>query len=334
MESNKDDRIDLSGVNKAPSASLIQRVKGLFKKSQYPGRDAEGKFVAGSSGIKFGKKLEVKRVLPLVIVISLVGGLFVYRSFAAVQQAPAYDFATYFPNNQLFKSQYLEGNNYVNGSPERSVLWFEPQDQYTFKMYNAAPQNQDRRCHSTVLSWWPDNTLRYSETASGCAKNSTSPSASSVPNKIVYDAKSPIILLPRKMVKGEKWQYNGKTTAQYFEQVNGKFQLKCTGSVTYTSRILGQEKVTPREDALRFQKTQATTWQTGAVPGKCVKGETTRWQEDYWLTDTLKAQGGGTTKGLRRAKGGNQDLKEGSWDVWYDGWAILPKLASDDTVRQ
>ncbi len=287
-------------------------------------RDANGKFTTGSGGLLLIRRLNWKRIVPVLAIIGLAGGFLVYQSFATSGLIrPVYDLKSYYPNNKLYTTQYLEGNNYITEQPSRSVLWFERQDQYTFKMYNAAPQNSDRRCNYDILSWWPDKTLRYSQTVSECQNGKE--------NKIVYDASSPIVLLPSTWKQGSPWKVTSKTSARYYEKENGKYVLKCTGTNNYVSEILGIEKVTPNEEAIRWRTTQTTSWGSGKVEGKCYQGYRTRWQENYWLSDTLKAQGGGTTKGLRRTQGGNLEVATGRWDIWFDGWAVLPKSAIDDT---
>ncbi len=319
---DENSKVDLSSVNRAPSSPFFLRLKSRLSSQQHKNRDAQGKFTSGSGGTKVIKKLNFSRFLPIVVVVSLVGGFFVLRSFAAF--VPVYDLKSYYPNPQLSTKEYLEGNNYVTGSPQRSVLWFEQQDQYTFKMYNAAPQNADRRCNYDVLSWWPDSTLRYSETYNDCGSYTA--------NKIVYD--SPIIFLPAKWDSRSPWQLSGQTTAKYYEKnLAGNLILKCTGTTNYVAKIYGLEKVTPNESAIRWRTTQTTYWQTGNVPGRCTQGYTTRWQEDYWLTDTLKTASGAGASGLRRTKGGNLDVPTATWDVWYDGWSKLPlKLTTDAQI--
>ncbi len=317
---SNNNKIDLTELNRTESPTKKSGVKKRFpskyKTNNFPNRDTQGKFASGRGGLRITKKWNLKRLLPIVMAIALVGGYLVFQSFGA-PGTKVYDLKSYYPNTEQYAQQYLEGNNYITGKPDRSVLWFEPQDDYTFKMYNAAPQNEDRRCNYDVLSWWPDNTLRYSETYSDCGRGGA--------NKIVYNQTSPIIFLPSYWDSSKPWQLSGSTGAKYYEKDSlGRFVLKCTGTTNYQAKIIGIENVTPTEPAIRWQTIQTTKWETGAVPGKCTKGYTTRWQEDYWLTDKMKKQGGDFAKGLRRTKGGNLDVSGDSWDVWYDGWYTLP----------
>lgn len=84
-----DDKIDLSQLNKTSQTkkpSLFSKLPRLsFKKSDGIKRDNQGKFAptSGSGGLGFSNKLDLKRMLPLVLVVSLVGGFMVFRSFAA-----------------------------------------------------------------------------------------------------------------------------------------------------------------------------------------------------------------------------------------------------------
>lgn len=83
---NSEDKVDLSSVNKTKKQFKFPKISSLFrKKSAGPGRDAEGKFTSGSGGLISSKKFNVKRAAPIIIVVALVGGFFVFRSFAAVK---------------------------------------------------------------------------------------------------------------------------------------------------------------------------------------------------------------------------------------------------------
>lgn len=85
-------KIDLSEVNrsaKSPATATkttvkkaTSKFKNPFKRQTGPARDNEGKFTSGSGGLQVVKKLNNKRALSLIAVVALVGGLFVFRSFA------------------------------------------------------------------------------------------------------------------------------------------------------------------------------------------------------------------------------------------------------------
>ncbi len=76
-------KIDLNSVNKPKNNAK------LLKKTQGPLRDEEGKFAAttGGGGLKSSQNFSWKRAAPLIAVVALVGGFFVYSSFAASFQS-------------------------------------------------------------------------------------------------------------------------------------------------------------------------------------------------------------------------------------------------------
>jgi hypothetical protein len=243
----------------------------------------------------------------IAVIFGGIGFFVLNVSSAAVRSV---DLKKYYPNTAQYETKYLEGFNYITGAPQRSVLWFEKQDQWTFKTYNSGPEDINSRCHYDELSWWDDNTLRYSKTHHECPGSAS--------NEIVYDA--PIIFLPRYWDKANgKWTYSGSSSAKYYE--NGG--LRCTGTNAYVAEIIGEEEIAPGQKGIHWRTTQTTSWQTGDVAGKCFAGYTTRWQEDYWLSK-LPMPNGKLAEGLKRSKGGNLDNSNSSWDVWFDNWKYLP----------
>lgn len=78
------DKVDLSAVNKNKKEFKLPKGPNLFKKnSAGPGRDAEGKFTAGSGGLLNTKRFQWSRIIPLILIVALAGGYLVFRSFAA-----------------------------------------------------------------------------------------------------------------------------------------------------------------------------------------------------------------------------------------------------------
>lgn len=233
--------------------------------------------------------------------------------------APLYNLKSYYPDTNLINKYYLEGFNYVTKSPTRAVLWFEPQDQYTFRVYNYAPEDTvNKRCHYDQLSWWADGYLRYVKTVDNCV-NPT--------NEIDYGdstgspTSGPIIFLPSTWDGVTNWIRKGSSTATYLQ--GGV--VKCTGVNNWTASIVGVEQIAPGVQGVHWQSAQTTIWQTGNLTGQCYAGYTTHWLEDYWLYANLPISGGGTAPALKRSKGGNQDIPNGtSWDIWFDHWQLLP----------
>lgn len=261
------------------------------------------------------KKLSFKsnRINPMLLAIIMVlcGGIGFGILTVTSAATKTYDLKKYYPNTTQYDKRYLEGYNYISGEPQRSVLWFESQDQWTFRAYNSGPEDQNARCHWDELSWWDDGTLRYSKTHHECPGETAS--------EIIYDA--PIIFLPRYWsARQEPWAINGSSGAKYYENGN----LRCTGTNNYTAEIIGEEEIAPGQTGIHWRTTQTTNWDTGDVPGKCYVGYTTKWREDYWLSK-LPLPNGKEKGGLKRSVGGNLDNDDSSWDVWFDKWENLPK---------
>lgn len=266
-----------------------------------------------SSLDKFTKLFIITGLLTIVSISYIVNNSQTLQQSAAT----SYDLKSYYPNNNMFNKYYLEGFNYINNTPTKSVLWFEPQDQWTYKMYNSAPEDVNSRCHYDQLSWWDDGFLRYVKTHDECPGKT--------PNEIVYDA--PIIFLPSLWDGSTPWSLSGQSNAKYYQ--NGV--VVCEGTNSYKAEIIGLEQIAPNEQGIHWKTTQTTNWISGSVPGGCSAGSTTHWQEDYWLTDILPVQNGVSTKALKRSKGGNLDIPSDSWDIWFDSWKLLPWITPTPT---
>lgn len=85
---NPDDKIDLSSVNKTKKQFKLPKLKNPFKKNTAgPGRDEFGQFASGSGGLSATKHFNWKRAAPLVVVVALIGGFLVFKSFAGTYRA-------------------------------------------------------------------------------------------------------------------------------------------------------------------------------------------------------------------------------------------------------
>ena len=80
----KENQVDLTSVNKTRRSSRLTKLSLASLKRPKDGikRDDEGKFTSGSGGLNSFKKWNWKRAAPLVIIVALVGGFFVFQSFA------------------------------------------------------------------------------------------------------------------------------------------------------------------------------------------------------------------------------------------------------------
>ncbi len=123
VESNK---IDLKEVNKTKSKKTLQmpQIANPLKKQKGPKRDEEGKFASttGGGGLSTLRGFDFKRALPLIAVITLVGGFFVYRSFAATPNYGAavtawYSNCKYSPLPQTTNSGYIYWKNRLAANP-------------------------------------------------------------------------------------------------------------------------------------------------------------------------------------------------------------------------
>ncbi len=80
---SEENKIDLATVNKSKKQLKLPEIKNPLTKQKGPKRDDEGKFTAGSGGLRRLNSFNLKRAIPLFVIISLVGGSMVYQSFAA-----------------------------------------------------------------------------------------------------------------------------------------------------------------------------------------------------------------------------------------------------------
>ena len=100
------------------------------------------------------KKLTIGILIASFLVILLFG------IAGASHNNNSYDLRSAWPNISKFKSDYLEGNNWVSGSPERSVLWFEydeglkaGQGGVPLVQHNWGPEDTQGDCNSDHMHW-------------------------------------------------------------------------------------------------------------------------------------------------------------------------------------
>ncbi len=121
---SSEDKVDLSSVNKPKKSLGLPKLKNPFRKQTGPVRDEQGKFASGSGGLLAAKKLNLKRMLPVVVVVSLVGGFMVFRSFASVTPPPAYQYSV-----TTCKSNSLEALKKCKNESAEALV---------FRLYRAA----------------------------------------------------------------------------------------------------------------------------------------------------------------------------------------------------
>lgn len=271
-------------------------------------------------------------LLVVASIVALVGiGIFAYViGSRAPEVAIDVDLQQYYPNDTAIETQYLEGANTLNGEKSRSVLWYkatESNSGINYLMYNSAPDDPlYRTCHWDELSWdtrsdkksSSDDELVYSHTHSDCDVSLENPSTD-----IVYEPA--IVFLPRTWNTGDSWKHEGKVDATYSE--NGV--VRCVGTNTYTAEIVDY-KVTNAAKGfheIHWRTSQFSQWTSG--PGSsfsgCGPGQSSHWQEDYYLTNDIEQANGTATKGLRRTLGGNRDVNYPNWNITFSEWTKLPE---------
>jgi hypothetical protein len=217
---------------------------------------------------------------------------------------------SYYPNIDMVRDgNYLEGNNHISGSPQRSVLWFQERKGGRFRQYNWAPNDAQATCHWDQLRW-RNGTLRYQTTRDRCTD---------VDRKIRYQPA--IRLMPETWAPGSDWSRSGTSRVTYSE--NG--DIVCLGSNAWTATVEGYVDLTPNVQAIHIVSRQSTTWTEGQSSTGCSAGFTTEWQEDYFLLPAVPLAGGGTAPAFKRSKGGNLAGGPDQWDVWFDSWQPLPQ---------
>ncbi len=261
-------------------------------------------------------KLNPRKIRPqlFILVFAVVGSVFVIRSFAATPTIQTIDFSQYYPNTDMYKTSYLNGNNYIGGRTSWAVLWFgDVRSNGKYRMYNSNPASTSSRCHWDLFQW-TSNSLLYRETTDTCGTN----------NEIKY---TPGLAYLPKFWNGSNWKKTGNSAANYYESG----QMKCSGNNQWVSEVFAQPvELAPGVKATHMRSTQTTTWNSG--PGSstgCKVGETSRYQENlYFVTDLPIYGSQAVAKGLKRSVGGSLDFYEQrgwDWDIWFDNWKTLPK---------
>lgn len=205
-----------------------------------------------------------------------------------------YNLQSYFPNDALISSYYLYQNQ------PAKVLWFEKQSQSTFLMYNYAPWDPKSRCHYDKFSW-DNGFLNYFETRDQCTD---------INKDTIYDP--PIIFLPQQWNTAKSWKRSGSSTVK----INKNNSTVCTGNNNYEASIVGLEQVS-NTDTVHFRTKQVIKWDN---LGECAGWQDTRWQEDYWLTDSMTVESGVSAKGILKTTGGNLDNSSDTWNITFDLW--------------
>ncbi len=233
----------------------------------------------------------MKKVTAIIAMLVLIGSLTSPASAKGVR----IDLEDIYPNMEMVDDGfYLEGFNYVSGSPARSVLWFEDMGSGVWRQYNSGPESPTSRCHFDEFEW--DKKLTYFSTVHSC---------DGVTAVTLYP--EGIDLMPRRWRAGREWDRSGVTSVVHM--IDGV--ITGTGFNYWQAHIdANQVEIHPGVFAVHVVSTQHTEWDNGWV---------TDWQEDYYLIENLPVEGGGTAPAFKRSVGGNA-TGDGNWDVWFDVW--------------
>lgn len=243
----------------------------------------------------------------VVIVLTVLATLSASVPTASAQSRE--DLRSYYPNLAMVDSgRYLEGYNYISGTAQRSVLWFERGSRGRFKQYNWSPTDAQATCHWDELQWRRGR-LQYNTTHDGCG---------AVERETNY---SPgVELMPRRWTPGQDWRRTGTSEVTHSEDG----VVVCRGTTAWEASVEGWVEIHTGVDAIHVRSRQTTTWTDGQSASGCAAGYTTEWQEDYYLMPDLPVDGGGTAPAFKRSVGGNLAGGPDRWDVWFDRWAELP----------
>lgn len=228
------------------------------------------------------------------------------------------DLSGYYPNAAAVKAgYYLNGTNHLGvNPPPRSVLWFTVETNGQFKQYNWGPEDPKGACHWDLLQW-TGGKLTYSVTSDGCG---------TVAKATIFNP--PITVMPQ-LWNGQPWTLSGQSVMTQAE--NGR--AVCTANNNWRADVLGWEVIapatatTPAVQAIHVRTIQTVKWLTGTgktVSG-CRAGDTTNWQEDYYLMKNLPMDGGGFANAFKRTVGGNKDVRSDTWNIWFNSWSKMPK---------
>jgi len=239
----------------------------------------------------------------------------------------SYDLQASYPNAGRLRGHFLRGVNQYgsatsNSGPQRTSLWFQPQDDGWFRQFNTTPY---RECHWDLLRWRPGERglLVYLATHAGCYSDHTT---------IVFHPG--IAYMPKTWAPGERWSEDGVSDTVYSE--NGI--PVCAGTNTWHSRVIGVARMPNGAVAVHTQtnEVQVLSALAGAPrSASCPVGKITKfgWQENFYLGGDLAVRRGdgsaiGSDVGLVRSVGGNptatRQAGHPQWDSLFHSWDAFP----------
>ena len=227
-----------------------------------------------------------------------------------VAQTQRIDLRAHYPNLEMVRSgHYLEGNNYISGSAQRSVLWFEERSGGRFRQYNWGPEDARADCHYDQFRW-RNGTMRYQRTVDDCFGT-----------RQIVRFRPAIRVMPEFWTPGQTWTRDGTSEVTFSEDGD----VTCRGTMAWRAEVLGFVEVAPGVQGIHVRSTQTTAWTEGRSDAGCAAGFVTPWEENYYLIPEMPVWGSAeTAPAFKRSVGGNLAGGPDRWDVWFDGWAQLP----------
>jgi len=203
------------------------------------------------------------------------------------------DFRDLYPGPQAFvENRYLEGDNWVTGSPQRSVLHFRERSRGNWSQYNWGPTDPQARCNEDRFRW-TKRYLVYKFTKTTCGDRD---------EKTQY--KPAVKYLPTTWDGESIWSKSGTSVVTHEE----RGAVVRSGVTEWWSEIRGWVKFQPGRQVVWVQVDLRTSWD-----GEPLSNDTF-WVEDLYIDPEF---------GLVRHVGGNAN-QDFNWDVWFTGWELMP----------
>jgi hypothetical protein len=235
---------------------------------------------------------QIRRVrrAAITLALCLLGVLWIGTQEAESSDDPV-DLQALYPSARA-DHEYLEGNNWITGQPERSVLWFRERVRGYWSQYNWAPDDLQADCNEDRFRWH-NGELRYLWTDNECRGQDV---------RTRY--KPAVTYMPSSWVPGTEWSRCGRSTVTHTDH---RVVVR-SGTTVWCSRIVGVVELQPGRPVVQVDVWLATIWDGEDI------GTATHWDETLYLDPEF---------GLARHVGGNRN-GQFNWSVWFTHWAPLP----------
>lgn len=217
----------------------------------------------------------------LIIAMCVLGLLWIGTRDADSSDTPV-DLEALYPGDT---DTYLEGNNWVTGEPQRSVLWFRQRIRGYWSQYNWAPDDPQADCNEDRFRWYRGE-LRYLWTDTECDGQDV---------RTRY--RPAVVYMPSTWTPGETWERCGTSTVTHTDHGT----VVRSGVTGWCATVAGVVDLQPGRPAVQIDVRLTTVWDGEPA------SHTTRWIETLYVDPET---------GLARDVGGNLD-GGWNWDVWF-----------------